>query len=363
MSNPLPTSIDVARLAGVSQATVSRALRQSSSVSPETRERILKAAQQLGYRPNSLARGLRGGSTHTIGLIWPIGLRWGHDLVHPELARRCEQRHHVVLPIQATDASVGTVTALDELLARNADALVMRVNRWIGGTDAIREKIERFPAVVVVVDEPIAQFNVPQIHLSNHQAMHDLAMHWRATGRRRIAAIGNVIANQAKLAAFKHAIAQQGLSLIDQGIIDATLRDPSTVVQHITRALDAKYPGSIDFDAIFCTNDEVAAATCHWLGSRGVKVPDDVAVAGFDNASWCACFTPPLASVDRQDMAIASAIEQMLFFQMDSPGEHCPNQAISRRFIWRSSAGGQAPAAQLSHSTDSCISNVQESNP
>jgi DNA-binding LacI/PurR family transcriptional regulator len=108
------------------------------------------------------------------------------------------------------------------------------------------------------------------------------------------------------------------------------------------RALDERFSERFPFDAVLCASDEGAAAMIKWLRRRGLNVPGDVAVRGFNGAEWGESMSPPLASVDRRDEAVGTEIDRMVFARLKNPDLPPQRRTIPMRMIWRESAGGHS---------------------
>ncbi|WP_416969521.1 LacI family DNA-binding transcriptional regulator [Streptomyces sp. 4F14] len=283
---------DVARLAGVSIATASKALNGRSQVRAETRQRVIEAAQRLAFRPNQLARGLLEGRSGTVGLLTS-------DL---------EGRFSIPILMGAEDAfGAGEVAvflcdargdAIREqhhvraLLGRRVDGLIVVGSR----TDPRPSLGRNLPVPVVYAYAPSEDPEDLSLVPDNVDAGRIAVAHLLACGRTRIAHItgdpGYAAAHD-RVAGARSALADAGLDLVGEPRFGAWSEGWGRAA---TVLLLDQHP---DVDAVLCGSDQIARGVIDVLRERGRRVPEDVSVMGFDN--WqvlTAASRPPLTSVD-----------------------------------------------------------------
>lgn len=335
------TSREVARKCGVSQTAVSLVLNgrgDDHRISADTQRKILDVAQQLGYRSNFLARGLKGASTHSIGLIWSITGSPQAAQVVSELATRIGKRNYVCYVMDSRGNPDATASALHDLAQRRVDAVVAQISADIIHEPAITSQLSALPAAILVsereVDMPYD--TVSQDRLSAYRAA---AQHFASTGRKRPELLGTVGVENAKVNAFYSQLKKAGYNVSPNPgihIADEHVGSPS---QRTYVALDAQFPQGPPFDALMCTTDEVAIAAMAWCKNRGLRVPEDVAIIGFDNTTVAAFQDPPLASVRRLDDEAVDVIEEMLFTRLSTPDIPRQTQHLVMQLEHRTSAG------------------------
>src|SRR5690349_15204001 len=309
-SHPVTLS-DVARLAGVSIATASKALNGRSQVRAETRQRVIEAAERLAFRPNQLARGLLVGRSGTVGLLTS-------DL---------EGRFSIPILMGAEDAfGAGEVAvflcdargdAIREqhhvraLLGRRVDGLIVVGSR----TDPRPSLGRELPVPVVYAYAPSDDPADLSIVCDNVAAGRLAIEHLIACGRTRIAHITgdpDYGAARDRAQGARAALKDAGLSLVGDVRYGAWSEGWGRAA---TAMLLSQEP---DVDAIFCGSDQVARGVLDAVRERGRDVPDDVAVMGFDN--WEVLTTdarPPLTSVDMNLEEIGRAAARALFAALD----------------------------------------------
>lgn len=290
-----PTIRDVARVAGVSIGTVSKALHNSGSLRKETRERVLEVVTELGFRPNDLAQSLHRGTSATVGLISNDSFgRFTMPIMEGLEACLAEQRIAVFM-CNATDDPERERQHVEQLLNKRVDGLIVTARR----ADS-RPKIdlgETGLPVIYVFSQSDAPDSV--CLLPDDEGGARLATeHLIAQGRRRIAHITGPERFEAvrlRRQGYRKALAAAG---IDH---DPKLCLTGSWSEQWGREAASKLFAQecLALDALFCGNDQIARGALEALKLRGVAVPDDVAIVGFDNWEVMTSATiPPLTSVD-----------------------------------------------------------------
>lgn len=285
---------DVARLAGVSISTVSRVLSSSDHpVNIETKDRILAAIEELGFYPNAIARGLQANKTKTIGLILP-------DIsnpYYPGIVRGVEDIAHefgyTIILGNADRSRERTQKYLRVLREKRVDGII-----FTGGgivQDAQQGNFfEQDTVATVVIGRHWS--NLPSVQVDNVQAAREACEHLLSLGHHRIATItGPETSTTARdrLEGYKQGLKKYGIAERSEWIIQGDFE-----VDGGYRAV-AELPklGVEGITAIFAQNDLMAIGVVNALQEQGIKVPDDVAVMGFDNIPLASFVTPKLSTV------------------------------------------------------------------
>ena len=294
-TSAVPTIRDVAQLAGVSIGTASKALNGTGQLRPETRARVRASAQQLSFRPNDLAHSLHRGQSFTVGVISNDSFgRFGMPIV--EGLEECLTDSRIsVFMCNATDDPQREARHVESLLGKRVDGIV------VTGRRADR----RQPLSVAMVGLPViyafSQTDAPDALclLPDDQGAAFLATdHLLRLGRRRIAHVTGPERFEAvrlRRAGYQEALAKAGVADDAAPVLtgewsEAWGRDA------LQRLFDGDRAAP---DAIFCGNDQIARGVVDGLRERGVTVPGDVSIVGFDNWRIIAEATrPPLTTID-----------------------------------------------------------------
>lgn len=308
----MTTIQDVARRAGVSIATVSRVInRIDHKVKKKTRERVLKAISDLDYRPNALARGLLMKKSMTVGLIIP-------DISNPyyaEIVRGiqdvADQKGYDIILLNTDRRPERIVKAIHLLREKIADGVIFSggVISGFGPLSALKELRER---VVVIGRHDV---NFPAAMVDNIGGATQAIQHLIDLGHRRIAYIGGPEDSYAmidRLKGCQTAHAQNGIEM-DRSLIrwgQLTVESGMTDTESL---LETKDPPT----AIFAGNDWKAFGAIHAARKRGLKVPEDLAVVGFDNIQLADFFDPSLTSVEIPRYELGARTMEMLVDLID----------------------------------------------
>lgn len=343
MAGPRATASDVAKLTGVSAMTVSRALSGKAPVAAATRQRIQEAAKALGYRPNQLAAGLRGSQTRSIGVIWAFVDPWDGDAgIALDVLERMQRRGFATYQAQHSERVDRLCECLDDLLSRRVDAIVIRATPPQLNHPKIRNRLEQAPAVLGVTREAITGFPGDLVIQDRYQAFGEVIEHLAQTGRKRPALVLSVDqeANAPKYDVFLERCREHGLADHPHTLVNLAFPfDPGVQGRQYREGFRRAFPKKVPVDAVFCVNDVGAMFVMQDLLGRGLRIPEDVALIGFNNIEACQAMTPQLASCDRRFGETADAIERLLAWRLEHPDEPPQIETIHMTFVRRASAG------------------------
>lgn len=313
-----PTMEAVAKLAGVSKITVSRALRDSDLVRPELRERIREVARAAGYRLNVAARSLRTRRTRTIAVVVEKLISSDRPIADPLLLLAIGGLLEGLTPA----GYALLLTTSDYFLdsdAVGADGVIM-MGEGEGGERA--RQVVDLGLPTVVWGQPLAGAGACFVGSDNREGGRLAARHLVDTGRSRILFLGDV--RHPEVAA-RHEGVRDVLSAAPAALV-ATLAcefSRSGGAAAVTQALDE----GVVFDAVIASSDYIAAGACGVLMDRGVAVPGQVAVIGFDDNPLAANHRPPLSSI-RQDWTAAGRLLSETILRMLNDPDAPPDDAV-----------------------------------
>ncbi len=342
-----PTSADVARLAGVSQTTISLVLNGQASkirISDETRDRVISAAAQLGYTPNHAARSLRQRRTKIITFVLPtLDNPYFSDVV--KAAQATAEQHGYSVSVIPAKAKPGKFHASSLLQGAAYDGIVVAGHENCV-TDELLQLTARGVAVVVLQEhspDPVIQSVSVDLEAGGYMA----TRHLIELGQRRIGHITEELRQSGtrrdRIDGYRRALTEAGLSFDPSLVVitENTMAGGSKAIEQLLRAQQRA-------TAAFMYNDQMAVGALHALRMHGLRVPDDFAVVGFDGVAIGQFTAPTLTTVDhpREELgrlsieALISAIEKKPF----EPREHL----LPVKLVVRGSCGGlEPPARQL----------------
>ena len=301
---------DVAEHAGVSLKTVSNVVNNHPYVKPEMRKKVLASIELLGYRPNVTAQRLATGRTRTLALaVSGISIPYFAELSE-RIYKHAAERGYNVLLAQTADTLEGELAVLDQLETGLFDGLIIHPGNI--STDEIAKRAASFPCVVL--GESDAPPTVDHVFIDNTQAAHDITEHLLKLGRKHLLFIGyesKKISQTSlqRLAGFRQALQQFGLPADPNRELAISSARPDPAFDALIGALDS----GLAVDGIVCRDDLPAMGVLRALASKGLRVPEDVAVTGWDDLSTSAFLVPSLTSVNPNSEEIAiRAVEQVI---------------------------------------------------
>ncbi|MCB8819669.1 LacI family DNA-binding transcriptional regulator [Microvirga rosea] len=306
---------DVARLAEVSTATVSRALATPQRVSPEKRARVLEAIAQTGYTPNLTARSLRSQKTGMVLVVLP-------DLANTFFSR-------ILRGIEETLFEAGYGMIISDLdgspekeahftaftTAGRVDGAILLNGHLFGQSRDGQGRAADIDIPIVALCEAIPNADIPQIEIDNRTAARKMTQYLASRGHREILYVsgpaGNVLEKE-RYRGYRDGLQRAGLSFDPTWVIpgdytiESGMRAGHSIVQRANRP-----------SGVFCTSDEMAIGLIRTLLSAGIRVPQDISVAGFDDIEFAAVAEPALTTIrqPRQELGRAAAAALIALLQ------------------------------------------------
>ncbi|GAA3777989.1 LacI family DNA-binding transcriptional regulator [Microbacterium kribbense] len=319
---------DVAAHVGVSAKTVSNVVNDTGWVTDDLKSRVREAIAELGYRPNVAARKLRSGRSGMIAVALP-------DLSQPYFAElasdlvRAAQERAITVLVNQTDGREDA----ERRIAEGIDLPVMDgliLSPLVLSASDFENRVDATP--LILLGEHVGKTQLPHVAVDNSAAARTAVEHLLSLGRRRIAAIG---AQQAgpnetsvlRLGGYRDALAAAGIEMDPDLIITVDEYRRADGAAGATRLLDA----GISFDAVFAFNDLLALGAMHVLTERGVGIPEEVAVMGFDDIEEARYSTPALSSVAPNTRELARIAIELLRTNPPVPGVYPVPFTIAQR--------------------------------
>lgn len=277
----MSTITDVAREAGVSVATVSRALRGLDRVSPRTRERVLKVATELDYVASPTATSLASGRTQVVGVVAPFLTRWFFATLVSSIEKTLRQHGHHVLLFDLEDDNYNKRLPLSQnMLWKRVDG-VITLNLPL--TEQELELVDRLGLPLVAIGTPVA--DRPNVRIDEDLAMRTATEYLVGLGHERISYIGTVPSNaahiqtpQARLDAFRSVMHEHGLPEHPHWILESDWTADSAAAD--TRALLASDDRPT---ALAAASDEMAIGAMAAARAEGLRIPEDLSIIGVDD--------------------------------------------------------------------------------
>jgi DNA-binding LacI/PurR family transcriptional regulator len=302
---------DVARVSGFSIKTVSNVINGHPQLRPETRKRVEDAIEQLGYRPNLSARNLRSGRSGVIGLIIPDLTTAYFAELADAVMRAAAERGLAVLIEPIGSGRENELAALRGQHRHMVDGVIYS-SLTLGASDA--ELLKGVDTPLVVLGDTSFDGQVDRITMANTSGARAATKHLLAAGRRRVLALaaheGDIVASaELRLAGYREAIEDAGLTFDPNLVCYADSWHRRGGAAAMTKLLK----DGLSFDAVFAFNDTLALGAMRVLQEAGVRIPEDVAIVGFDDLDETRYSLPALSTVNpRRDKIAEAAVETLL---------------------------------------------------
>ena len=334
MHKPTVTVATVAAEAGVSTATVSRVLTGSKSVSAQTSARVLAAAEKLRYSGNSIAKALRQNSTGNIGMLVP-------SISNPFFTSLVEQvEHHLAqagLNLFLCDSRnlVATEeTRLRSLTQGSVDGILVSPVDENRSRAALQRASDIVP--IVQIDRRVGAVDTDWVGLDDAHAMRLIAQHLADRGVRTVAFVTSIMGSSSaldRLQSARASCAELGIAMPDDLVLDGDFS-----LEWGATAADGLLDSGRDLpDAIICSDDLIALGLSGRLAERGIRVPDDVRVTGFDDIEYASLNVPSLTTLRQPLTQIAAEAVRLLQENIQSADRAKTQLALRGELVVRKS--------------------------
>jgi LacI family transcriptional regulator len=328
------TSRDVARVAGVSQATVSRVLQNSVHVRPETRDRVMTALKEVGYIPNAHARAMRTRRTSTIGIV----MERVTNPFYPELLEALslvlsEAGQRMTLWLSEGTSELSAVEAIHE---NSVDGVIFTTVRE--GSVALEEAIKA-KAPFVLVNRVVEGLRCDQVASDNFEGARAVARYFAQHGHDNVGVvcgIPGVSTNDERLNGFLSEMKSGGQTPRSRNVIAGDFTHAHGM-QALAKLMSLKSPPT----AIFCVNDLLAFGVLNGASAHGLKVPEDLWVVGYDDIDMSSWHSHDLSTVKQRLYDMARASVELLLARIDNPERTPTTLRFPSQLVIRGSTGNK----------------------
>jgi LacI family transcriptional regulator len=345
----LPTQSDIARIAGVSRATVSYVLSGRAGgaikVTEDTRRRVLKVSEDLGYQPNAVAQSLRLSVTGKIGITIP-------DLSNPHLqtilcgaAEEAQKNDYNLLLVCTEMRPEYERIGIRELLRRSIDGLIL-LPTYVNILEEEYQLLTKRRSPIVVAGNYYDHLKELDTVIPGHDEGAVLMMrHLLGLGHRRIGLIFGVIRKplgNERLLMYKKMLEEEGLQLCDSLVIQTGI-----TYQDGCNAANILFNQDPPPTAILAINDVLALGAMHAALQRGLHIPEDISIAGFDDNNYSAFLNPPLTTVDVNAHEIGVQCIRLVIQRIEYPERPYINHRIQPQLKIRGSTAPVESSVQI----------------
>jgi DNA-binding LacI/PurR family transcriptional regulator len=312
-SNPI-TIKDLAKLLGVSKSTVSRALKDHPDISPKTKEAVKSLAESFNYRPSQVAISLRLGKSKVIGLIIPKIYSFFFPSVVNGIENVAHQHGYNLMILQSNELYQNEVDNTNILLANNVEGILASVSRETKSLDHFRNAIQS-DIPIVFFDRVPKDLSSDMVLIDDTKGAYEATKHLIEKGRNKIAiCIGNpdLLISINRLKGYKMALEEMNLAFREDYVISA--ESPELAAEATARLLDLPDPP----DSIFAISDLTMSGIVREIYKRKLKVPEQIALIGFCEDTFCLMYNPQLTSIMPMGFEIGKVAAERLFLRIYS---------------------------------------------
>jgi DNA-binding LacI/PurR family transcriptional regulator len=330
MSKASVTSGDVARRAGVSQSAVSRTFSPGASVSPEMRERVLKAADELGYRPNALARAMISGRSRLIAILLAYLDNQFYPVLLEQVARALQERGYQVLLFMTDPGDQDGV--VQKMLQFQVEGIIMASATL---SSSLARECAETGTPVLLLNRYVPASPASSVTCDNIEGGRMLAHFLADGGHRRIAFIAgqeDSSTSRDREAGFCKGLAERGLPLFARAVGGYTFEGAAEATRRLMAARERP-------DALFVGNDHMAFAAMDVLrGEMRLSVPGDISVVGYDDVPEAGWGGYGLTTISQSSAAMAETAVAIMMEQIEKQEVNRKAAILPARLVIRSSA-------------------------
>jgi LacI family transcriptional regulator len=318
INNKEITIYEVAEALGISPSTVSRGLKDHPHIKKETIKKIKAMAQEMGYQHNKFASNLRQKSTKTIGVVIPRLDSYFMATVISGMEKITNQNGYGLIISQSQESWKQEISCISTLFNSRVDGLLVSLASDTVKMDHFKSLMEK--NIPVVFFDRVADFSsCMKIVIDNYSSGYEATAHLIEQGCKRIVHVGGHLERNVyndRFRGYKKALSDYGLPF-DQNLVivgDLASIDVPISVKKLMKMKPLP-------DGIFASNDNIAVSLIVELDKAGIKVPEDIAVVGFNNEPICNFVRPNLTTIDYPAREIGEIAASALIRKLKSPGE------------------------------------------
>ncbi len=317
---------EVAEIAGVSIATVSRCINNPTQVRKQTRTKVQEAILKTGYSPNTIAQSFRRGRTNIIMVVIPsIGDPFFTDVMLGIRSVVAEHNYSIII----SETNFNTITAEEVgamMVSRQADGFILLASIFPFGNKLLATPENRFQPVVIGCEAISASLaEIPSVHIDNMAGAQEATNFLISKGHRKIAFIsgqGTSLLTRDRENGYRAAMHKAQLGIEDGWVVEGNLsiEGAGTACSQLLNHPDRP-------TAIFCATDEMAIGCIHEIRSQGLSIPEDISIMGFDDIRYARVMEPALTTVSQPARLIGERVAMRLLMAIET-GNQPNNQPV-----------------------------------
>lgn len=333
---------DIARALGLSPSTVSRALRDSYQISPETKKLVLEYAKKINYSPNPIALSLKEKRSRSIGVIvCEIANSFFSQAINGIESIAYERGYNVIIT-QSHESYEREVNDLQFLASRSIDGLLISVSSETTDFDHLID-LQNKGLPIVFFDRIFENIETHKVMVNNFKGSFDATSHLIENGYRHIAHLANsesLSITRERVAGYSEALRQHGIDIVESYI--KYCAHGGMIYQEVEEALDQVMKHERVPQAIFAAGDKLTTGFLRYFKAKGIRIPEEIALAGFSNLDLTDLLNPSLTVVRQPAFEMGKAATDLLLSQVESkkPVNAFQKIVLEPELLIRDSSGG-----------------------
>lgn len=305
---------DIAQKLNLSKSTVSRALRDSYDVNPETRSKVLSLVKELNFEPNINARGLREQKTFNIGVVIPSFQIPFYSVVVGGIHKVLSEAGYNVMSSQTNESYESELTSVNSFLKSRVDGILISFSSDTNQFDHIKKVADK-GVPVVMFNRITTDVDLPSVTVDDYKGAYDAIEYLISRGSRKIAYISgpkSPLLSKRRKQGYIDCLRSHQLDFKDEWIVesDFSVEGGMKAAEELLKL--PKWP-----DSLFCICDSVAIGAMITLKKRGVRIPGDISVMGFTNDFFSGFVDPPLTTISQPVWEIGEKAASLLLLQLN----------------------------------------------
>lgn len=340
---------DIARALGLSTSTVSRALRDSYQISPETKKLVLEYARKINYSPNPIALSLKEKRSRSIGVIvCEIANSFFSQAINGIESIAYDRGYNVIIT-QSHESYEREVNDLQFLASRSIDGLLISVSSETRNFEHLMH-LQRKGLPIVFFDRIIENLETHKVMVNNFKGSYDATSHLIKNGFRHIAHLANsesLSITKERVAGYCEALRDHGIDVVQSNIKHCA--HGGMIYQEVEEALDQIMKSDKLPQAVFAAGDKLTTGFLRYFKAKGIKVPEQIALAGFSNLDLTDLLDPSLTVVRQPAFEMGKAATNLLLGQVESkrPVNTFQKVVLEPELFIRDSSGGRKKGTPL----------------
>lgn len=336
---------DIAKALGLSTSTVSRALRDSYEISPETKQLVLDYARQINYRPNPIALSLKEKRSRSIGVIVSEIANSFFSQIINGVESIAQKKGYNVLISQTRESYERELSNLDYFASRSVDGILMSVSYETADYTHLKDLHSR-GLPIVFVDRTADAINTHKVIADNFKGAYDATSHLIKNGYRKIATLTNpsfVSISAERMAGFLKALEDAGIEAKESWI--KLCRHGGLAYEEVESAMNELMTGAEKPEAVFAGSDRLTTNCMRYCHAHGIAVPGKLAIVGYSNLDVADLLSPSLSVVRQPAFEMGEVAATLLFETIESkrPVTDFETRVLPAQLFARDSSGKRKP--------------------